>query len=187
MLSSIGAAKRKNKDKSEPGPPAWGRLLSTPCSNHLPSFFEPFIYVRLGERSDAARDVVGLAGCQNRLAGLFHFGRILGHAKILVQITSRTEEDRPDTRHRRNLVDVLQALQRFYHGNCEQIAFRIERPNVGVPLVLSRGDAPRKNCISRTVATQSWRLLVLRRFLLRIAHVPNQPRHLLLVIHTIKD
>ncbi len=43
----------------------WGRSLSTPRSNHFPSFFEPFIYVRLGERSDAARDVVGLARRQN--------------------------------------------------------------------------------------------------------------------------
>lgn len=51
-----------------------GRSLSTPGSNHLPSFFESFIYLSLGERSDAAGDVVGLARRQNRLTGLFHFG-----------------------------------------------------------------------------------------------------------------
>src|SRR6266566_7456943 len=82
-------------------------LLSTPRSNHLPSFFEPFIYVGLGERCYAASHVVSLACCQNRLTGLFDFGRILRHAKILVQITPGTDEDGADARHGGNLVDVL--------------------------------------------------------------------------------
>src|SRR5580704_18578033 len=140
-----------------------GRLLSTASSNHLPSFFESFIYVSLRDRSYAARDVVGLARFQNCLKGLFHFWGISWHAKILVQIPCRTDEDRSDTRHRRNLVDVLQSFRCFDHGDCEEIAFRIERPKVGASLILSRGDAPRKDCIPRSIATQSGRLLVLRR------------------------
>jgi hypothetical protein len=45
--------------------------------------------------------------------------------------------------------EVLQAFCRFNHGNCDKIALRIQRPNVGVLLVLSRGDACAKTAFPR--------------------------------------
>src|SRR6266852_1264578 len=47
--------------RREPPPPLLGAITLHARSNHLPSFFEPFTYISLAERSDAAGDVVGPA------------------------------------------------------------------------------------------------------------------------------
>jgi len=59
------------------------RLLPALGPDHPPAFREPSLHFIPGKRGDAAWNVLRLAGCQNRLAGLFHYGRCLRHAKIL--------------------------------------------------------------------------------------------------------
>src|SRR5882724_11080774 len=161
-------------------------LLAASSPNHLPTFFESLIDISLCQRGNAAGYVVCLARRQNRLTGLFHFRRILRHAKILVQITSGAKEDCTNASHSSNLVDVLQPFRRFDHRDCEQVPVRIEWPNVSMFFVFCSGDAPRKDCIARSIAAQSRRFLVLRYSLLRIAHVLNETCHLFLVIHAIE-
>src|ERR1700676_2608936 len=104
-----------------------------------------------------------------------------------MQISSRTDKDGPYARNGGDLVDILQAFGCFDHRYCKEIAFWIERPNIGVLFVLSRGDTPREDCIPGGKATQAGWLLIRRRFLLWITHVANESHHLFFVIDTIED
>ena len=53
----------------------------------------------------------------------------------------RPKEQRADTRDRGDRVDVFQAVDRLDHDRREKVAFRIERPDVGMTFVF-RGAEP---------------------------------------------
>ena len=91
---------------------------------------------------DGARDLVRLAGPQDLLKRGFELRRALTDAHRTAQVAARAGKQRADAGHGGDLVEVLQAFHRFDHHRRQQVAVRIERPQVGVPLVFLAADPP---------------------------------------------
>ena len=101
------------------------------------------------------------------------------HAEVAL-----SDEDRTKARRREDLADILYGGRRFDHRDGNQLAVRVQRPQVGLGRVLVLRKAPVPDCSGRRPASESHRdpQFGLGYPLRRIPHRPHELQGLLGVL-----
>ena len=113
---------------------------------------------------------MSLACSQNLLQSRLHLRRTGANAHGARQVVGGADEQGADARRRCDGIEILQALHRFDHENRNQVAFGIERPQVGVPIVFIAADSPDPRGIGGSRTSRAVRLVVLGALQLRVPH-----------------
>ena len=141
-------------------------LLRTPALYPFQRF-EPRHAAHAGRQ--AQRQVVGMQHAEVKQAAQER------HAQRQRQERRRQDarqEQRAHARRGRDLVDVLQPFGGLDHDDRHQIAIRVQRPNVGTPVIFFQADAPNPQRVSGCVTARARRRLDRKSTRLNSSHIP---------------